>query len=39
MTARKNSNRQARKVARRKMMKGLASPVRGTYKMAKMRKK
>jgi len=39
MTAKKGNNRQQRKIARRKLMKGLTANVHGTYKMAKMRKK
>lgn len=40
MTAKKQSDRQARKIARRKLMKGLTADPRGVrYKMAKSGKK
>jgi len=38
MTAKKTSGKQIRKLARRKLIKGLTSPLQGGYKMSKIRK-
>jgi len=38
-SASRSSDRYARKIARRKLLKGLITPGKGGYKMAKVRKK